>query len=476
MNPMSFSAKDILGLFSLALIHAFAVSTASLDIMIDQEEGASVVLRIVYTGSLTCTLLALGFVSRVVDIRRMAVIEALLPFPLVAASGIVVAVSLSGEVPMLLFFGAWVALGAANGCVLVRLGMFFSTLNRPKAFMFAAVALLIAGVVLAVIIGMDQPSSMFLTLLLLAASAAMSSFTPLPTLDKNTVKLKESRFPLELISSYVGSDRKSTFFVIMFFYCVAFGYCEFGPPQQSAQIAFQPIAVSTLLAGVAAVLYVRITRAQSDLFLAQWGLLALLVVGVAMPMTAEHSLILGSIAFILISVGFSCYDMSNWCALYEVSQKENPALIYGVGRAVMCFGLLVGQLIYQVLMEVLPNRTDVQATLLFLILCIFFFCLVLSNMGLFKIREKVEASAKNKGSESMRTDMEAACRAIAEKCGLTPRETEVLDLLARGRNVDYIQEALVISRYTARSHVYHIYQKLDVHSHQELIDVVESCL
>lgn len=476
MNPMSFSAKDILGLFSLAFIHAFAVSTASLDIMIDQEEGASVVLRIVYTGSLTCTLLALGFVSRVVDIRRMAVIEALLPFPLVAASGIVVAVSLSGEVPMLLFFGAWVALGAANGCVLVRLGMFFSTLNRPKAFMFAAVALLIAGVVLAVIIGMDQPSSIFLTLLLLAASAAMSSFTPLPALDKNTVKLKESRFPLELISSYVGSDRKSTFFVIMFFYCVAFGYCEFGPPQQSAQIAFQPIAVSTLLAGVVAVLYVRITRAQSDLFLAQWGLLALLVIGVAMPMAAEHSLILSNIAFVLISVGFSCYDMSNWCALYEVSQKENPALIYGVGRAVMCFGLLVGQLIYQVLMEVLPKRTDVQATFLFLILCIFFFCLVLSNMGLFKIREKAEASAKNKGSESMRTDMEAACRVIAEKCGLTPRETEVLDLLARGRNVDYIQEALVISRYTARSHVYHIYQKLDVHSHQELIDVVESCL
>ncbi len=48
--------------------------------------------------------------------------------------------------------------------------------------------------------------------------------------------------------------------------------------------------------------------------------------------------------------------------------------------------------------------------------------------------------------------------------------------MARGRNRDYIQEALVISKNTVKVHVKHIYQKMDVHSHQELIDMVVSTL
>lgn len=55
---------------------------------------------------------------------------------------------------------------------------------------------------------------------------------------------------------------------------------------------------------------------------------------------------------------------------------------------------------------------------------------------------------------------------------LTPRETEVLGLLARGRSVPYIRDALCISRQTAATHAKRIYAKLGVHSKQELIDLV----
>ena len=49
-----------------------------------------------------------------------------------------------------------------------------------------------------------------------------------------------------------------------------------------------------------------------------------------------------------------------------------------------------------------------------------------------------------------------------------------MSLLARGRNVPFIEEELIISRNTIKTHVKHIYQKLDVHSQQELIDLVEA--
>lgn len=66
------------------------------------------------------------------------------------------------------------------------------------------------------------------------------------------------------------------------------------------------------------------------------------------------------------------------------------------------------------------------------------------------------------------------CQAIGGSCGLTPKETEVFTMLAKGRNSAFIQEKLVVSKNTVKTHVKHIYQKLDIHSHQELIDFVES--
>ena len=61
---------------------------------------------------------------------------------------------------------------------------------------------------------------------------------------------------------------------------------------------------------------------------------------------------------------------------------------------------------------------------------------------------------------------------LAQRGGLTPRETEVFDLLARGRSIPYVRDALVISRETAATHAKHVYAKLGVHSRQDLIDLV----
>lgn len=71
------------------------------------------------------------------------------------------------------------------------------------------------------------------------------------------------------------------------------------------------------------------------------------------------------------------------------------------------------------------------------------------------------------------TAFETACAAIAEKHRLTARETEVFELLARGRTSPVIQKKLVLSHNTVKTHVRHIYAKLDVHSQQELINMVE---
>lgn len=65
------------------------------------------------------------------------------------------------------------------------------------------------------------------------------------------------------------------------------------------------------------------------------------------------------------------------------------------------------------------------------------------------------------------------CSSLAAEFALTPRESEVLQLLAAGRSQGFIASRLGITEGTAHVHATHVYQKLDVHNQQALISLVE---
>lgn len=77
-------------------------------------------------------------------------------------------------------------------------------------------------------------------------------------------------------------------------------------------------------------------------------------------------------------------------------------------------------------------------------------------------------SDRSSQSESRHLDV------IAQQAQLTPRETEIFRLLAEGRSAPFIQKELCISRGTAVTHINHIYQKLGIHSRQELISLAQN--
>lgn len=66
-----------------------------------------------------------------------------------------------------------------------------------------------------------------------------------------------------------------------------------------------------------------------------------------------------------------------------------------------------------------------------------------------------------------------ACKAVCERYGLTPREQEVFELLARGRNAGHIGKQLYIATNTVKTHSQRIYRKMEINSQQQLIDMVE---
>ncbi|MEG1561682.1 MAG: helix-turn-helix transcriptional regulator [Raoultibacter sp.] len=93
--------------------------------------------------------------------------------------------------------------------------------------------------------------------------------------------------------------------------------------------------------------------------------------------------------------------------------------------------------------------------------------------------------ATEKQGESNPTSASSVCteaylnESIAQRCAeltatyrLSPREKEVFTLLAQGRTRTFIQNELVLSGSTIKTHVSHIYTKMDVHDRQEMMDLI----
>lgn len=64
---------------------------------------------------------------------------------------------------------------------------------------------------------------------------------------------------------------------------------------------------------------------------------------------------------------------------------------------------------------------------------------------------------------------------VGARYELSPREIEVLALIGRGHTRQNVADTLGVSLQTAKTHVARIYHKLDVHSQQEMLDVLEAC-
>ena len=72
---------------------------------------------------------------------------------------------------------------------------------------------------------------------------------------------------------------------------------------------------------------------------------------------------------------------------------------------------------------------------------------------------------------SRRELVRVRCEELAGRCGLTPREREVLELVAEGLEPSQIEQTLFLSHNTLKTHLRHIYAKLGVHTREEAAEL-----
>ncbi|MEG2369328.1 MAG: LuxR family transcriptional regulator [Raoultibacter sp.] len=84
---------------------------------------------------------------------------------------------------------------------------------------------------------------------------------------------------------------------------------------------------------------------------------------------------------------------------------------------------------------------------------------------------QVEERASDSADENPE---DAQAQYVRHHYNLTKREAEVVHYLSEGRSTSYIANTLYLSDNTVKSYVKNIYAKMDVHSKQDLIDLMQS--
>lgn len=177
-------------------------------------------------------------------------------------------------------------------------------------------------------------------------------------------------------------------------------------------------------------------------------------------------------AFVPLSIdvaAFQCLGMGMWILIAGLCRRYQTSCLFAFGiiRAVWAAGPLVGMLVGRWLWY--GVGLDAQGAFTAAATCVLLIVLV-NN---FVFTERSLALALSIMPTDRKQRFQDRCRAVIERYGLTEREGEVMIMFAKGRNLPYVQEELCLSKSTVSTHRQHIYQKLGVHSAQEMIDLIQ---
>lgn len=243
----------------------------------------------------------------------------------------------------------------------------------------------------------------------------------------------------------------------------------------------------SIVAGLLAAFTIAHTRRINFSFLYEWAIpiivfsLALKAIGGPIPDTI--ALVLSCTATLYVEVLF-------YAIFAKVTARRLclPSEAFGLFRAIVQLGFFASNL--------LVFYTTSQSTL-GLIACLTLNCLCVIMLPLFihlqarlelgDARERngacgtapqtenaIPSATEQAGTNETAVDSTAqAVKTLAAEYKLSPRETEILHYLARGRSVPYMRDVLVISKSTIETHIKHIYAKVGVHYKQDLIDLIE---
>lgn len=251
---------------------------------------------------------------------------------------------------------------------------------------------------------------------------------------------------------------------------------------------------------------IRRGRRDDFSFLFRASFLLALIAALLLPYAHETA----QVAYAITNCGAFLFKLTVLLATLELCARHRaPAvLVFAIVRAVWSLDLLLGSTLYSVGSMasggslIAAGHAGALSIVLAVLIAVAYLFVFTSDAGPFaRLRERegdgpagdgadpdahtggtggghgsragrVLTVVEGNGGESGR-DLDAVCDELADRGRLSAREVDVLRLLARGRTTVRIEAELGISSNTVNTHVKHVFQKLGVHSRQELLDLLE---
>ena len=387
-----------------------------------------------------------------------------------------------GTVPVLLCFVSWFLAGAASACLLLFWGSFLAYQKHRNALLYPAlVALVVAWVLLSAVAlpGKD--------LLIIVAGAPLLSLL-LFILEKRYASpekrgsvfdylgyegdMSPVPFKTYLIPSLIGTVASSLLLGFVLYY-----FLSLGSP------AFLLCVFLALIVASAFRIYDSLTKERYEIkqdikFI---GLVA--CVGL-LPLTYVEGLgglgggvAITALSFVMV-VSFLNH-LVGWTAAAEFTRVNEvpPYWNFSFGRFGNTLGLGIGYLLAYLAFG--PELSSSLVTpyipgliVVFLLLLQAF--VLKDNYSPLFTRSESFIGADGPSTDDKRGGTWTRRRLLfADAHNMSPRETELMILIVKGYSSKHIEKLLSISEHTVRAHIYNIYRKADVHSRQELIDLIE---
>jgi DNA-binding CsgD family transcriptional regulator len=190
-------------------------------------------------------------------------------------------------------------------------------------------------------------------------------------------------------------------------------------------------------------------------------------------LTYRHVLT-ATLGSMLVAYGLFVLAMAElyFCANYIGEPSEHPVRFWGSLIAVLLSTALTTTI------TIIISQQEAEVSTFFFPLALLCLYLVFIFLLLFQkiwtepspvTKQELEEALASFGSLSRETlDL------LAKRHKLTRRESEIVSMLGKGWTISIIAKQLVVSQDTVRTHVKHLYQKLDVHSRSELISFLSA--
>ena len=376
------------------------------------------------------------------------------------------------------FVAASACTGVGTAFLCLRLGHMYSTLDSKRVFFTTFASALFANLLYFMCVAVGQMVGSVLLSLFPLLSFVLALLRP--ENDEDLVKEDEDIVPARMLPR--GFLVRCMLFV--FVTTVAVGITRgiitiSNEPNAMQGQATTSVFVSFLVA-IALITCVAVVNGirQFDLSRLYHPVIVIVaVVSLLAPLLGGHYLWLQGF---ITTVAYNILTLLLWCLFANIAGQTDlsSVRVFGLGRGASAFGNTLGQFIATALSAFAAGAgayspgIGVGSAVVILLVAMFVF----NERTLKDALDKTfrDARGLQDGVAVTREDLwDSCCRAVADDCQLTAREREVLLLVAHGRTAGYISEELGIAYNTTKGHIKNLYAKCDVHSRQELLDLIE---